>query len=82
MLDDPEKIADGLTEAQRRCVLKLSQAAQLPGLATFNANAAFNLIRKGVTKMGFDPKRRRESFCLTPLGLTVRHLLESEARHD
>lgn len=73
-----KEIVGKLTEAQRRCVAKMSVKPQLPGLVTFNANAAFNLIRIGVTELGFNRRLLRDTFHLTRLGLAVRALIQGE----
>lgn len=80
METDAATIAQQLTEAQRRCLLKLTEAPQLPGLNTFNANAAFNMIRIGLTKLGFDRCRLRDTYALTRDGLAVRAELERNGK--
>lgn len=72
----PAEIAAKLSEAQRRCVFLLSEKEQIASRDSFNHAAAFNLIRKGVTKMGFDRRVMRDTFRLTKLGLAVRAIIE------
>jgi hypothetical protein len=79
-MTDIERIVAGLSVAQRRTLQMLDDAARLPSNATFNANAAFNMICRGLTYIVFDKRLLRDRYCLTHLGLAVRqHLLQQEA---
>lgn len=81
-----EKIAAGLSEAQRRGLRALSETPQFASKATFHSRTAEGLcwVPHGLWAVtGWELARRvyfdgkRPQFCLTPLGLEVRKLLES-----
>lgn len=74
----PEAVGAALTKAQRRVVLAIDGEPMLPKNGVFSANAAFNLIRKGVTKLVFDRSLLRDRYDLTPLGQQVRELLSRD----
>jgi chromosome condensin MukBEF complex kleisin-like MukF subunit len=83
MTDQPtsaEAIAAGLTEAQRRTVLQLTEELQPARRNTFSALAAFNLVSRGVTKIACvwtnEFPDGRDCYRLTPLGLEVRRIIE------
>lgn len=77
MSDDVEKVAAGLTGPQREAVLALSETPQRARRLRFSAQAAFNVVHKGIVGIGFDRALLCDTYYLTPLGLAVRqHILE------
>jgi chromosome condensin MukBEF complex kleisin-like MukF subunit len=75
-----EAIAAGLTEAQKRTVLQLTDELQPARRNTFSAVAAFNLVSCGLTRIACvwtnEFPNGRDCYRLSPLGLAVRQHLE------
>ena len=82
--DNMAKIAASLSEAQRRCLLAMTERWQRPGRATFNATAADSLRYSRypiVTSAGVGRTlaTAHTEYRLLPLGVSVRgHLLMAE----
>lgn len=75
-------VAAKLTKAQRKVLAAIGDEPALPGLKTFSANAAFNLIRRRVTRIVFDRKLLRDRYELTDHGKAVRAHLERAQGED
>lgn len=73
-----EAASGNLTPAQRRAVLALSETPAPAKRDRYSANAAFNLIRVGITKLSFDRTALRDNYHLTPFGLEVRRALDAQ----
>ncbi|MEM9085281.1 MAG: hypothetical protein AAGB23_05110 [Pseudomonadota bacterium] len=82
MTDEAKRIADGLSEAQRRAVAD-PKAVSLPSmgpkgydsfiLSFAHGRSAKALYRKGLSTLAWAPS------ILTPLGLAVRRILQEES---
>lgn len=70
-----ELFAAGLSEAQMRAIMALTDQPQIARRGTFSPVAAFNMISTGLVKLGFDKGRMRDTYRLTAKGLAVREVL-------
>lgn len=84
-MTDIADIAAGLSEAQRRAVLAMSERASFPSRKTFAASTAYALFNHPAeivlaARVNVQTNRSskwRDAYYLTPLGLSVRaHLLK------
>lgn len=75
MQTEAERIAAGLSEAQKRAILALTDHPQIARRGTFSPVAAFNMILSGLVKLGFDKGRMRDTYLLAGKGLAVREVL-------
>ena len=75
MQSEAELIAGGLSEAQKRAIIALTDQPQIARRGTFSPVAAFNMISTGLVKLGFDKGRMRDTYRLAAKGLAVREVL-------
>jgi len=89
--EDVASIAAGLADGMRRALLAMTEDAQFPGKATFNANGAHCLTFMRKPPMAEQLQkltssrangRWRTAYRLTPLGLAVKaHLTDQEGQN-
>jgi hypothetical protein len=77
------ELAEQLTEPQRRCVLTLSDTPKRTRrYSGYSSQAAFNLVKHGITALGFDPGAMVDTYCLTDLGLSLQAALRASNKEQ